>query len=156
MLTPSIGRCLMPSIVSGAGMPVASRMVGTMSMMWWNWRRMPPTSLMWPGQDMATPCAVPPKCDGTCFTHLNGVSIAHAQPAAKCGKVRSDPQNGYQRNWSLTGTANAIEGGELVRRAVEHAFGARAVVTTDVDDQGVVEFAQVFDGLDDPTDLMSA
>jgi len=44
------------------------------------------------------------KVDATCFTHLNGVSIAHAQPAAKCGNVRSDPQNGYQRNWSLTGT----------------------------------------------------
>ena len=109
MLTPSMGFCLMPLIVSGAGMPVASRMVGTMSMTWWNWRRMPPTSLMWPGQDMATPWAVPPKCDGTCFTHLNGVSIAHAQPAAKCGKVRSDPQNGYQRNWSLTGTETPLK-----------------------------------------------
>ena len=49
---------------------------------------------------------------------------------------------------------NAIEGGELVRRAVEHAFGTRAVVATDVDDQGVVEFAEVFDGLDDPSDLI--
>ena len=51
----------------------------------------------------------PPKCDGTCLTHLNGVSIAHAQPAAKCGKVRSDPQNGYQRNWSFTGTAMPLK-----------------------------------------------
>ena len=49
---------------------------------------------------------------------------------------------------------NAIESGELVRRAVEHAFGARAVVATDIDDQGVVELAEVFDGLDDPADLM--
>ena len=49
---------------------------------------------------------------------------------------------------------NAIERGEFVRRAVEHAFGARAVVATDVDDQGVVELAEVFDGLDDPSDLM--
>jgi len=49
---------------------------------------------------------------------------------------------------------NAVEGGELVRRAVEHAFGARAVVTADVNDQGVVEFAEVFDGLDDSSDLM--
>jgi len=30
MLPPSMGRCLMPLIVSGAGMPVASRIVGTM------------------------------------------------------------------------------------------------------------------------------
>ena len=49
---------------------------------------------------------------------------------------------------------NAVEGGELVRRAVEHAFGARAVVAADVDDQGVVELAEVFDRLDDPTDLI--
>src|SRR6516225_12065079 len=49
---------------------------------------------------------------------------------------------------------NAIEGGELVRRAVAHAFGARAVVTTNINDQRVVEFAQVVDGLDDATDLI--
>src|SRR3974377_894453 len=41
----------------------------------------------------------------------------------------------------------AIEGCELVRRAVEHTFGARAVVATNIDDQGVVEFAQGFDRL---------
>ena len=51
MLTPSIGFCAMPSTISGAWMPVASRIVGTMSMMWWNWVRMPPASLMRPGQD---------------------------------------------------------------------------------------------------------
>jgi hypothetical protein len=49
---------------------------------------------------------------------------------------------------------DAIKGRELVWRAVQHAFGARTVVATDVDDQGVVEFAEVFDGLDNPTDLM--
>ena len=48
----------------------------------------------------------------------------------------------------------AVEGGELVRRPVEHAFGTRAVIAADVDDQGVVEFTEVFDGLDDPSDLM--
>ena len=109
MLTPSIGRCAMPSIVSGCGMPVASRIVGAMSMMWWNWRRMPPGSSMWPGQDIAMPCAVPPKCDATCFIHLNGVSNAQAQGAAKCGKVRSEPQNGYHRNWSFTGTDTPLK-----------------------------------------------
>ena len=49
---------------------------------------------------------------------------------------------------------NAIEGGELVRRAIEHAFGARAVVAADIDDQGVVELAEVLDGLDDAADFM--
>src|SRR6201984_3668084 len=43
---------------------------------------------------------------------------------------------------------NAIERGELVRGAVDHAFGARAVVATDIDDQGVVEFAEIFNGLE--------
>jgi hypothetical protein len=41
-LTPSIGFCAMPSTMMGAGMPVASRIVGTISMTWWNWVRMPP------------------------------------------------------------------------------------------------------------------
>ena len=70
---------------------------------------MPPGSLMWPGQDMAMPWDVPPKCDGTCLTHLNGVHIAHAQGAAKCGNVLSDPQNGYQRYWAFTGTGTPLK-----------------------------------------------
>ena len=49
---------------------------------------------------------------------------------------------------------NAVESGELVRRAVEHTFGTRAVVAADVDDEGVVQLAQIFDGLDDTPDLM--
>ena len=85
MLTPSIGFCVMPLTNSGALMPVASRRVGTISMTWWNWVRMPPTSLMWPGHEMAMPCRVPPKCEATCLVHLNGVSNAHDQPTAMCG-----------------------------------------------------------------------
>src|SRR4029079_5343533 len=68
-----------------------------------------PTSLIWPGHEMAMPCAVPPKCEGTCFTHLNGVSKAHAQGAAKCGKVLSEPQNGYQRYCAFTGTGTPLK-----------------------------------------------
>ena len=49
---------------------------------------------------------------------------------------------------------DAIERRELVRRALQHAFRARAVIAADVDDQGVVELAKVFDGLDDPADLV--
>ncbi len=41
MLTPSIGFWAMPLTVLGAEMPVASRIVGTMSITWWNWLRMP-------------------------------------------------------------------------------------------------------------------
>src|SRR3954453_14218338 len=85
MLTPSIGVCLMPLTKSGALMPVASRIVGTISMMWWNWVRMPPASLMRSGHEIARPCRVPPKCEATCFVYLNGVSNAHDHPTAMCG-----------------------------------------------------------------------
>src|SRR5271165_189187 len=85
MLTPSIGFCWMPLTVSGAGMPVASRIVGTMSMMWWNWVRIPPTSSMWPGHEMARPWRVLPKWEAICLVHLNGVSNAHDHATAMCG-----------------------------------------------------------------------
>src|SRR4029078_13071701 len=70
---------------------------------------MPPLSLIWPGQEIAMPCLVPPKWDGTCFTHLKGVLIAQAQGAAKCGNVLSEPQNGYQRYCALTGTGTPLK-----------------------------------------------
>src|SRR5271166_5507036 len=72
MLTPSIGFCWMPLTVSGAGMPVASSIVGTISM-------------MCPGHEMARPWRVPPKCDAICLVHLNGVSKAHDHATAMCG-----------------------------------------------------------------------
>ena len=85
MLTPSIGFCLMPSTICGDLMPAASRIVGTMSMMWWNWWRTPPASLMRAGHEIARPWRVPPKCDAICLVHLNGVSNAHDHATAMCG-----------------------------------------------------------------------
>src|SRR5215469_49636 len=85
ILTPSIGFCLIPLTMSGALTPAASKIVGTMSIMWWNWLRMLPTSLIWPGHEMHMPCRVPPKCDATCLVHLNGVSKAHDHPTDMCG-----------------------------------------------------------------------
>jgi hypothetical protein len=37
-----------------------------MSIIWWNWVRMPPASLMRAGHEIASPCRVPPKCEATC------------------------------------------------------------------------------------------
>src|SRR6476659_3127952 len=85
MLTPSIGFCAMPLTITGAGMPVASRMVGTMSIMWWNCVRTPQASLMRFGQAIVMPFRVPPKCDATCLVHLNGVSNAHDHATDMCG-----------------------------------------------------------------------
>ena len=80
MLTPSIGFCATPFTDGGSGTPAASRMVGTMSMTWWNWVRRPPASLMRAGQETTIGLRVPPKWDATCLPHWNGVFIAHAQP----------------------------------------------------------------------------
>ena len=92
MLTPSIGFWAMPFTVCGASMPVASRIVGTMSITWWNWLRTPPWSVMWPGQDITMPCRVPPKCEAICLVHLNGVSKAQDQATDMCGWVIGPPQ----------------------------------------------------------------
>ncbi len=79
------------------------------------------------------------------------------RPRPFCRKVRERTFRSPERvpeQLVLDRHGHAIKGGEFVRRAVEHAFRARAVVATDVDDQGVVELAEVFDGLDDPADLV--
>src|SRR5512136_1038191 len=78
MLTPSIGLCLMPSTTFGCLMFEACRMVGTTSITWWNWCRMPPLSLIVAGQEIAIGCLTPPSADTICLVHLNGVSNAHA------------------------------------------------------------------------------
>jgi formylglycine-generating enzyme len=46
------------------------------------------------GQAIAMPCRVPPKCDATCFVHLNGVSNAHDQATAS----RQFNASAYDRN----------------------------------------------------------
>ena len=66
-------------------MPVASRIVGAMSIMWWNWLRTPPTSLIRLGHEIAMPWRVPPKCEAICLVHLNGVSNAQVQATDMCG-----------------------------------------------------------------------
>ena len=50
--------------------------------------------------------------------------------------------------WDAVG-ANA----DFVRQSLHGAFAARAVVALDVDDDRVVQFAAVFNSLDDPPDV---
>ena len=54
----------------------------------------------------------------------------------------------------LDGRIDAIEHRDFVGRADHRPFGAGAVVALDVDDQRVVELAQVLHRLDHPADLM--
>jgi len=47
-----------------------------------------------------------------------------------------------------------VELQDLARHAIGRAFGRSAVVTANIDDQRVVEFAHVLDRLDHPADFM--
>ena len=101
------------------------------------------------------PCRMPPKWEAICLVQLNGVSNAQVQPHGHVvvGLVRAPGvvevlQLVFDRH------LDAVEHGDFVRRADQRAFGARAVVAADVDDQRVVELAHVLDGLDHAADLM--
>ena len=154
MLTPSIGFCLMPLIVVGlrnAGrfedgrhdiddvMELAADAARVVDM-------------AGPGHDhaLSRPAEV--------RRHLlHPLERRVHRPRPFCRIVRERPFRSPERvpeKLILDRHRDAIKGRELVRCAVEHAFGARTVVATDVDDQGVVAFAEVFDGLDDAADLV--
>ena len=79
------------------------------------------------------------------------------RPRPGRGEMRECPLRSPERipeKLVLDRHGHAIEGCELVRRAVEHSLRARTVVAADIDDQRVVELAEVFNGLDDAADLM--
>src|SRR3974390_422906 len=84
-LVPSIGFCLIPSTTCGALIFVASKIVGTMSITWVNWLRIPPLSLMTAGHEIAIPCRTPAKFDAIFLVQENGVSNAHVHGTAMCG-----------------------------------------------------------------------
>ena len=139
MLTPSMGRCLMPLIVSGAGMPV---------------RFEDGRHDVYDVVELAADAAYVLDVTGPRHGHALGRPAevrrhlfhplerrAH-RPRPSGRKVRERPFRAPElvpEKLVLDRHGNAIERGELVRRAVEHAFSARAVVPADVDDQGVVE-----------------
>ena len=78
-------------------------------------------------------------------------------PGPAGGKVREGAVRSPERvpeKLILYRHFNAVEGGKLVRRSVDHAFGTRAIVAADIDDQGVIQLTHVFDGLDDSADLV--
>ena len=54
----------------------------------------------------------------------------------------------------INGHIDALDRVQIERCADGRAFGTRAVVPANIDDQGVIEFAQVFNGLNNPANLM--
>ena len=51
--------------------------------------------------------------------------------------------------------ARAVEDESLVEGPVDRPLGARAVVADDVVDEGVLEDAEVLEGIDEPTDVIA-
>src|SRR6266545_3094839 len=146
MLTPSIGFCLMPSTICGALMPVASRIVGTMSMMWWNWLRTPPRSSMCPGHEMANPLPGAAEVRRDLLGPLKR-RVERPRPGDRHMRVgrRRAPR---VVKFHLVGdrdVEDSIVGSPLVWGTDQCAFGTGAVVADDVNDQSIVEFAHVFD-----------
>ena len=88
------------------------------------------------------------------MVHLNGVSKAHDHATDMCGVVCAEPQDIVEFQLDLDGNIDALNRGHVERRAERGAFGARAVVAADIDDERVVELAQVVDGLDHPADFV--
>ena len=100
------------------------------------------------------PWRVPPKKDGICFVHLNGVSNAQAQADRHVRVGLVGAPGVVELHLLGDRQLDAVELQHLAGRAVGRAFGAGAVVAADVDDQRVVELAHVLDRLDHAADLV--
>ncbi len=115
---------------------------------------MPPASLMRlrPGHHHAGARAAQVRGDllDPAVGRVHGKGPRHGEVVV--GEVGAPDRD--QRQHLLHGEGEAVEVGDLVRRAVHRALGAHAVVAADEDDQGVVELAELLDRLDDAADLV--
>src|SRR4029450_13519865 len=69
-----------------------------------------------------------------------------------CGLVRA--QDIVELQLDVYRHIDRLDRSEVERRPERSAFGTRAIVPANIDDQGVIELAHVFDGLNDATNLM--
>ncbi len=108
------------------------------------------------GQAMTIGSRVPPRWLADCLPHWKGAFMACAQAAATCGAVWSPPMASRPPYCSMSCSCcvgvehDAVEERHLVERAGRRALQAGAVVTPDVDDQGVVQVAQGLDLVEEP------
>ena len=119
-----------------------------------NCARTSPPPLIRFGHAITIGLRVPPRWLAVCLPQGNGVLLACAQAAAKCGAVWKPP---YSLNAAelldqgkrLVGVEHdPVEERRLVERAGECPFDAGAVVAPDEDDQGIVAFAHRLDGVE--------
>ena len=70
----------------------------------------------------------------------------------RSGEIRA--QDIVELQLGINRHVDALNGGEIEDCSDGGAFGAGAIVPADIDDQRVIEFAQVFHGLNHPANLM--
>ena len=68
----------------------------------------------------------------------------------------SDQNRGHRStfNWASTGISTPWIAARSNVVPIVAAFSTRAIIPANIDDQGVIEFAQVFNGLNHPANLM--
>src|ERR1044072_5029968 len=139
MLTPSIGVWIVPFTLFGSGSPAASRIVGATSMTWCHCGRISFLAVMPLGQWTINPVAVSAVIRRNLLRPRKG-RIARDGPArgeVRVGRRAADFVVMFQDVGD--GLVHAVEVGHLVVEPVHAAFGARAVVANDVEDERVVE-----------------
>ena len=154
MLTPSIGFCAMPSTIirclDAGGFENRRHDVDDVVELRANAARI--LDVAGPGDDHTLPGAAE---EGG---HLLGpLERCVEGPGPRHRHVRGGhvgAQDVVELQLSFDRHVDALNRGEVERRADRGAFGAGAVVAADVDDQRVIELAQVFHGLDHPADFV--
>ena len=129
-----------------------------MSLTWWNCDRGVLSGLIPFGHEMTIGLRVPPKCAATSLVDRNGVLPAHAQPAWYMLSIFGPPRAGkpadlVQRRDLLLDRVRDVVLGEQFADAPLLAFGARAVVAPDVEDDGVVAEAELLQPVHQLADL---
>ena len=101
------------------------------------------------------PLRVPPQCDATCLVHwirrVQRVRPAHGVVVKGLRSAKVSIVDAGTR-WVLM-RDNAVERRHLVEGAIGRAFGRRAVVADDVEEQRVVENAKSLERIDKPAEM---
>ena len=106
------------------------------------------------GQCTTRPSRVPPKCEATCLVHWYGVFIASAQPTGYMAYVVGAADLVEPRVHVGHVVGDAVPDQVLADGALEPALARGAVVAEQVDEQGVVEHAELVERVDEPADLV--
>ena len=150
-MKPCSGSCSIPSTCVAAGIPAISSTVGAMSITCVNWLRRPPGvgDHLRVADDQRVARATEVRGDLLAPVER---TVARPRPGGRVVRgeqvlaPRLEPAVLEEESHLLLGRQrDPVQRRQLVERAAQGAFHARAVVTPDPDDKGVVELAHLLD-----------